>query len=700
MSTSLRYRRLVGAFTVTLSLIAGLTVAWSVPSTAAPVGDLAKFAPVQPQRILDTREGLGAPKAKVPPRGSLQLAVLGRGGIPTGGVSAVVLNVTITQTSAAGFVQVFPTGLSTPGAFSNINHTGAGQTIAGLVTAPLGVDGTVTIYSEGGGHLLADAFGYYTASGATSDGRFVALSPSRILDTRTTSEPTPPPSSPSPSPSPTSTKPPNPGDTKNCSDFSTQGEAQAWFDTYYPHYGDVAQLDADNDLIACESLPALRTTGSVKVAPQSSVTLQVTGRGGVPTSGVSAVALNITATQATAPGFVQAYPTGGSTAQGSSSNLNVTSAGQTIANLVIVPVGTGGKVTLYSSSGTHLLADVAGYFTDSTAATGTAGLFQALEPDRLIDTRGGIKPADESTLSVSPLGSSGVPASGVSAVVFNATAVGTTAAGFVQLLPGTATTEGQSSTLNIGSRGQVIANAALTPVGSDGDVKVYVSKSTHFILDVFGYYVDGTATASPSPSPTTTQTASPSPSPTAVATASPNASQPTLQGLRIAPHNTTVAYNRDDWVHWVDDDGDCQNTRAEVLVVESRQPVTFTTASNCTVATGDWYDPYTGQTWTLASDVDVDHFVPLANAHASGGHAWDAARKRAYANDMVDPDHLIGVEDNVNQSKGASAPDTWKPPRVAYWCTYATDWVEIKIRWDLTVTQTEYDALEDMLATC
>lgn len=680
MSTSLPYRRLVGAFAVTLSLVAGLTVAWSVPSTAAPVGDLAKFAPVQPQRILDTREGLGAPKSKVPPRGSLQLAVLGRGGIPAGGVSAVVLNVTITQTSAAGFVQVFPTGLSTPGAFSNINHTGAGQTIAGLVTAPLGVDGTVTIYTEGGGHLVADAFGYYTASGATSDGRFVALSPSRILDTRTTSEPTPPPSSPSPSPSPTSTKPANPGDTKNCSDFSTQGEAQAWFDYYYPHYGDVAQLDADGDLIACESLPALRTSGTLKVAPGSAVTLQVTGRGGVPTSGVSAVALNITATQATAPGFVQAYPTGGSTAQGSSSNLNITSAGQTIANLVIVPVGSGGKVTLYSSSGTHLLADVAGYFTDNTAPATTAGLFQALAPDRLIDTRDGVKPADQSTLSVSPLGSSGVPNSDVSAIVFNVTAVGTTAAGFVQLLPGTVTTEGQSSNLNIGSRGQVIANSALTPLGTDGSVKVYVSKSTHFILDVFGYYVTGTATASPSPSPT--------------------ASQPTLQGLRIAPHNTTVAYSRDEWQHWIDADGDCQDTRAEVLIMESRQPVTFTSTANCTVATGDWYDPYTGQSWTLASDVDVDHFVPLANAHASGGHAWDAARKRAYANDMTDPDHLIGVEDNVNQSKGASAPDAWKPPRVAYWCTYANDWVEIKIRWELTVTQTEYDALEDMLATC
>jgi hypothetical protein len=345
-----------------------------------------------------------------------------------------------------------------------------------------------------------------------------------------------------------------------------------------------------------------------------------------------------------------------------------------------VPVGSGGRVTLYSSSGTHLLADVAGYFTDSTVPTATAGLFQAIEPDRLIDTRGGVKPADQSTLSISPLGSSGVPATGVSAVVFNATAVGTTAAGFVQLLPGTATTEGQSSTLNIGSRGQVIANAALTPVGSDGNVKVYVSKSTHFILDVFGYYVDSTATASPSPSP--------------------SQSDPTLQGLRIAPHNTTVTYSRDAWVHWIDEDGDCQNARAEVLIIESLTPVTFTAADNCTVATGEWRDPYSGQTWTLASDVDVDHTVALHNAHVSGGHAWDAARKQAYANDLNFSEHLNAMEDNLNAAKGSSAPDAWKPPLQEVWCNYAIDWVEIKKRWDLTVTQTEYDALSDMLATC
>lgn len=676
--------RLLGAVVLTLSLLGGVALTWQAPASAAPIGSLSKFVPVQPQRVLDTRNGTGGTTGKVAPRGSLQLQVLGQAGVPVSGVAAVVLNVTITQTSGGGYVQVFPTGQSTPGAFSNINHTGVGQTIAGLVTAPVGDGGTVTLSTEGGGHLLADAFGYYTGSGSTSDGRYVALSPSRLLDTRTAPEPAPSnPPAPGPTPGPTQSKPANPGDAKNCSDFSTQREAQAWFDYYYPHYGDVARLDADGDLIACESLPAYRRSYA-KVAPGGSQTLQITGRGGVPTSGVSAVALNVTATQSTAAGYVQVIPTGGSTAIGSSSNLNVTAAGQTIANLVIVPVGSGGKVTLYSSSGTHLLADVAGFFTDTSAANSTDGLFQALEPGRVLDTRDAAsKPADESTTALNVLGQKGVPSSGVSGVVLNVTAVGTTGAGYVQVFPTGRATAGSSSNLNIMSRGQVIANSALATLGDGGGISLYASRSTHLVADVFGYYLAEGAAPAPQ--------ASPSPSASA-------AGQQTLQGLQIAPHDTSVAYNRDAWVHWVDTDGDCQNTRAEVLIMESRQPVS--PAGGCTVTSGNWFDPYTGQTWTLASDLDVDHFVPLQNAHVSGGHAWDAAKKQAYANDLTDPDHLIAVEDNINQSKGASAPDAWKPPRVAYWCTYAVDWTEIKKRWELTVTQSEYDAIAEMLQTC
>lgn len=159
-------------------------------------------------------------------------------------------------------------------------------------------------------------------------------------------------------------------------------------------------------------------------------------------------------------------------------------------------------------------------------------------------------------------------------------------------------------------------------------------------------------------------------------------------------------YDRDDWKHWVDYDGDGQNTRHEVLIDESLAPVTFTDERKRTVATGQWFCAFTGQTFTRASDVDIDHFVPLENAHRSGGWQWDADRREAYANDRIDPDHLIAVEDNANSSKGSQGPEEWRPPNEDYWCEYARIWQAVKERWNLTMTASEAAALHEMLETC
>ncbi len=92
--------------------------------------------------------------------------------------------------------------------------------------------------------------------------------------------------------------------------------------------------------------------------------------------------------------------------------------------------------------------------------------------------------------------------------------------------------------------------------------------------------------------------------------------------------------------------------------------------------------------------------VPLGNAHRSGGWAWDPERKKQYANDLTYPDHLIAVQARANRSKGDRGPEEWRPPLRTYWCDYAVDWIVIKSRWDLTVTEPEFAALRDMLHTC
>ncbi len=160
------------------------------------------------------------------------------------------------------------------------------------------------------------------------------------------------------------------------------------------------------------------------------------------------------------------------------------------------------------------------------------------------------------------------------------------------------------------------------------------------------------------------------------------------------------AYDRDQWGRWSDADGDCQDTRQEVLIEESRITVTYKSDRRCQVEAGRWFGAYTSSTVTQASELDVDHMVPLANAHRSGGWAWGAERKRRYANSLDDPDHLIAVTAGANRSKGAKGPDEWKPPNRSYWCEYSVDWIRIKETWELTVTLGEAAALRDMLATC
>tara|TARA_B100001996_G_scaffold346616_1_gene303668 strand:- start:437 stop:2092 length:1656 start_codon:yes stop_codon:yes gene_type:complete len=159
-------------------------------------------------------------------------------------------------------------------------------------------------------------------------------------------------------------------------------------------------------------------------------------------------------------------------------------------------------------------------------------------------------------------------------------------------------------------------------------------------------------------------------------------------------------YNREDWNSWIDEDGDCQNTRHENLQLESFVNVIYSDSNSCYVQSGLWFDPYNGEYIYFSSDLHIDHFIPLYNAHLSGGWEWSEEKKTDFANNLDDPDILVAVKSFTNIDKSALSPDDWKPPNVSYWCEYAFDWIRIKAEWNLSATQTEWDELMIMLSTC
>lgn len=167
-----------------------------------------------------------------------------------------------------------------------------------------------------------------------------------------------------------------------------------------------------------------------------------------------------------------------------------------------------------------------------------------------------------------------------------------------------------------------------------------------------------------------------------------------LSGLTTRAE-VTSGYSRDLFGDWIDADGDGCNTRAEVLQAETLAPLTY--SSGCSVSTGLWYSEFDGLTWTLASDVDIDHMVPLSEAWASGANAWTASQRRAFANDLGLDASLIAVTDNVNQSKGDRDPASWLPPLKSAHCSYVNDWIAVKARWKLAVDTGERTALQSVL---
>jgi len=161
----------------------------------------------------------------------------------------------------------------------------------------------------------------------------------------------------------------------------------------------------------------------------------------------------------------------------------------------------------------------------------------------------------------------------------------------------------------------------------------------------------------------------------------------------------SVPYDRNLYPTWRDEDEDCQDTRQEVLIAESLQPPEMDDRG-CRVVSGRWFDSYTGQTFTDPGDLDIDHIVPLAEAHRSGGDEWSAERRLNYANDLFHVDTLIAVSASANRSKGAKDPAQWLPSNQSYHCEYVRKWVVIKATWSLEMDAAEALTITDVLRGC
>lgn len=227
--------------------------------------------------------------------------------------------------------------------------------------------------------------------------------------------------------------------------------------------------------------------GTTKPGVASVTEVTVGGRAGVPADAAAAV-LNVTATESSGAGYLTAYPAGSS--RPPTSFLNLDAANQTRAVQVTVALS-GGNVSLYSQTGTHLVVDVAGYY--SPAVSSTAGRLLTTSPTRILDTRrNGERPAANTSVTLPVTGVAGVP-SNASAIVANLTATDAAAPGFVTVSQ-SGIARPLASNLNLDAAGATVANLVTVPVGVGGSVELYTQAGTHLIVDVLGYY---TGTGSP-----------------------------------------------------------------------------------------------------------------------------------------------------------------------------------------------------------
>ena len=162
-----------------------------------------------------------------------------------------------------------------------------------------------------------------------------------------------------------------------------------------------------------------------------------------------------------------------------------------------------------------------------------------------------------------------------------------------------------------------------------------------------------------------------------------------LSGLNA---DVVPQYKRSYFGGWADSDGDCQNTRHELLQELSTSILSFTD-NTCRVLMGKWLNPYTGKIFRQSADVDIDHLVPLYWAWQHGANTWIRDKRVRFANDPI---NLFAVQKSVNREKSAKGPLKWLPPNIAFRCSYVVRFERIVKIYDLRLNQAEFNGFQDL----
>jgi hypothetical protein len=170
-----------------------------------------------------------------------------------------------------------------------------------------------------------------------------------------------------------------------------------------------------------------------------------------------------------------------------------------------------------------------------------------------------------------------------------------------------------------------------------------------------------------------------------------------VDGLVVAKE-ANGGYDRERYFGtWTDADGDCQNTRQEVLAGETSGPLTYMNGG-CEVSSGRWVTSWDNRVHPSVFTLQIDHTVPVHEAWGSGARYWSQSRRMAFYNDLGDPRTLDAQTTDLNLDKGGQSPQNWMPPENR--CAYIEKWVAVKIRWGLTVNSGEKAALVRYVNAC